>query len=433
MKYDVIIIGAGHNGLVSANYLVSKGLKVLVIEARNRPGGMADTAEYKGIKYSRASYVLGLMPKRIEEELGIHFPTFDSEIADIYVTDDNEVLYLWRDNEKRYEEFKKHGQNKYVELDRLIFKLKKLVEEKLLFLPKPPSYDDFEKLVEGTELEIFLEPTKKVLSEYLDSKFHEAIAYAFMFSLPAYIMAYYFSLDWKIVRGGMGTVGQILAENAKRLGVDIMYNTEVKEIIIKEEEAKGVITSSGKSIESKVVLHAGSPVLLNRLTNGLLNVYHPNFRPAWKRWTILLKNPPTLPDYIKNHLDVLFTLPIGEITIPSGVDETLGAHVITSMGGDIEEIKEFFKIKDENVIYIDLLTSDKLEKEYLAPYGDMNHMPMTPDFMFDSRPVKGWGYSTPIKNLYITGSGTYPGGQVTGIPGRNTAMKILEDLGKKLI
>ncbi len=73
MKYDVIIIGAGHNGLVSSIYLAQKRLKVLVIEARNRPGGMSDTEEYKGVKYSRASYVLGLFPKRIQEELGGSF------------------------------------------------------------------------------------------------------------------------------------------------------------------------------------------------------------------------------------------------------------------------------------------------------------------------------------------------------------------------
>ncbi|MBB5254984.1 phytoene desaturase family protein [Sulfurisphaera ohwakuensis] len=428
MNYDVIVIGAGHNGLVSANYLAKHGLKVLVIEARNKPGGMADTAEYKGLKYSRASYVLGLFPKRIEEELGISFPVVDSPFADIFLTEDGEVLYLWRDEKKRIEEFIKHGEYKYEKLDRLIFKLKRIVEEKFLFVAKPPSIEDFKKVVENTELEIFLEPTRKVLSEYLDSKFHGALAYAFMFNLPAYIMAYYFSLDWRIVKGGMGIVGKVLEENAKKLGVDFMYNTRVEKIIIKNGKAEGVITNDGKVIQSKVVLHAGSPVLLSKLTDNMIKVYHPNFIPGWRRWSLLLKEAPKVPEFMKDHLDSLFTLPFGEVTIPSAVDPSLGCHVITSMGGDIEEIKDFFKIKEENVIYIDLLTADKLEKEYFAPFGDMNHMPMTPEYMFDNRPVKGWGYTTPIKNLYITGSGTYPGGQVTGIPGRNAAMKILEDL-----
>lgn len=431
MTYDVIIIGAGHNGLVSANYLAKKGLKVLVVEARNKPGGMADTAEYKGVKYSRASYVLGLLPKRIEDELDVSFPVFDSEIADIYMTESGKVLYLWRDKEKRYKEFINHGQNKYSELDKLITKLKKVVEENLIFVSEPPTYEKFKKTVEGSELELFLEPTKKVLSEYLDEEYHGVMAYAFMFNLPAYIMAYYFSLDWKIVKGGMGTIGMLLEARAKELGVDFIYNTKVNEILINENnKATGVQTTDGKILESKVVLLAGSPVLLNELTRGTLKVYHPDIKPSWRRWSILLRNPPKVPDFMRDHLDTLFTLPIGEITIPSAVDTSLGGHVITSMGGDINEIKEFFQIKGEDIIYIDLLTSDKLEKEYFAPYGDMNHMPMLPDFMFENRPAKGWGYRTPIENLYITGSGTYPGGQITGIPGRNSAIKILEDLGK---
>lgn len=422
MEYDVVIIGAGHNGLVSANYLAKTGLKTLVIEGRDRPGGMADTAEYKGIRYSRASYVLGLFPKKIEEELNIKFPVIDSPIADIFVTHDNEVLYLWREKEKRIEEMKKHGQEKYPKLEELLLKLKEKVENNLLYLPQPPSYEDFKKLVEGTELEVFFEPTRKFLNEYLDSKFHGAFAYAFMFNLPAYIMTYYFTFDWKIVKGGMGTIGEVLTENAKRYGVNFLFSTEVKEIVIKNGEAHGVVLSNGKQIEAKVILHAGSPVLLNKLTNGEIKVHHPDSKPSWKRWTILLKGKPYLPDFMKEHLDTVFTLPIGEITIPPS------ENYITSMGGEIEELKEFFKLRDEDILYVDKLTPSILEREYHAPFGDMNHIPMTPEFMFDNRPVKKWGYTTPIKNLYITGSGTYPGGQVTGIPGKNASLKVLKDI-----
>jgi Phytoene dehydrogenase and related proteins len=49
-------------------------------------------------------------------------------------------------------------------------------------------------------------------------------------------------------------------------------------------------------------------------------------------------------------------------------------------------------------------------------------------YLFDGRPVKGWGYRTPLKGLYITGAGTFPGGQVTGIPGFNVVTAVKEDL-----
>ncbi|TRM85910.1 NAD(P)/FAD-dependent oxidoreductase, partial [Sulfolobus sp. C3] len=59
-KYDVIIIGGGHNGLIASIYLAMNGLKTIVLERREKLGGMADTDEYKGVKFSKAAYVLGL-------------------------------------------------------------------------------------------------------------------------------------------------------------------------------------------------------------------------------------------------------------------------------------------------------------------------------------------------------------------------------------
>ncbi|WP_338598421.1 NAD(P)/FAD-dependent oxidoreductase [Sulfolobus tengchongensis] len=427
MRYDVVIIGAGHNGLVSSIYLAQKGLRVLVVEARSRPGGMSDTAEYKGVKYSRASYVLGLFPKKIQAELGVSFPTIDSDVADVFVTDEGKVVKIWRDKEKRFEEFKRLGQIKYPKMEELLFKIKEKIEKEMQYVIKPPSFEDFKEAIKGTELEIFAEPSRKFLNEYLDEEFHPYFSYGFMYDLPAYVVAYYFSLDWKIVRGGMGKVAEILAERAKQLGVDFIFNTKVEEIIIKDNIAGGV-RFGDKIIESKIVLNAASPVLLGKLTNGLLKVNHPDFRPRWKRDTVLMRELPKLPDYMKQHLDTLFTLPIGEITIPSAVDDSLGGHVMTIMGS-YDEAKEFFPDLEKKTIYVDRLDAFKLEKEYYAPYGDMNHMPMYTEYLFDNRPVKGWGYTTPIKNLYVTGSGTYPGGQVTGVPGRNSAMKILSDLG----
>ncbi|MEM0374178.1 MAG: NAD(P)/FAD-dependent oxidoreductase [Sulfolobaceae archaeon] len=426
MKYDVVVIGAGHNGLISSIYLARAGLKVLVIEKNYKPGGMADTGEYKGVKYSRLSYVLGLMPKRIEEELGLKIPVIDSPLNDVYVTEDNRVLRVWRDRRKRIEEFRRLGQDKYEELENIILQFKKIMEDEFLFVTHPPSLEAVKGRIEGTKLEILLEKTRKVLSEYLDEEFHDLLDYGFMKELPAYIMAYYFSLDWRLVRGGMGKIGEVLYEKAKSFGVDFILGKEVEEIIFKER-VKGVkIKEDGRVVEANIVLNATSPVLLSKLTRGELKVYHPEFRPRWRRSNLILRELPKLPDYIEKNPGTLYDLPIGELTIPSLVDE-LGGHVITVMGA-LEDTLEFFPDIKDKIIYAEEITSDVIEREYNAMFGDMNHMPMLPQFLFDNRPVKGWGYKTPIEGLYITGSGTYPGGQVTGIPGRNAAIKILKDL-----
>jgi phytoene dehydrogenase-like protein len=69
-SYDAIIVGGGHNGLVTANYLARSGLKVCVLERRHQLGGAACTEEiYPGYKYSRASYLFSLFRPRIVEEL----------------------------------------------------------------------------------------------------------------------------------------------------------------------------------------------------------------------------------------------------------------------------------------------------------------------------------------------------------------------------
>lgn len=72
-KYDAIIIGGGHNGLVTASYLAKKGLSVLVLERRHIIGGAAVTEEIiPGFKFSRASYLAGLLRPSVISELELH-------------------------------------------------------------------------------------------------------------------------------------------------------------------------------------------------------------------------------------------------------------------------------------------------------------------------------------------------------------------------
>lgn len=71
-RFDAIIIGAGHNGLVAANYLAKANKKVLVLEQRHVVGGAALTEELTpGFKFSRCSYVLSLFRKGIIKELNL--------------------------------------------------------------------------------------------------------------------------------------------------------------------------------------------------------------------------------------------------------------------------------------------------------------------------------------------------------------------------
>jgi len=73
MKCDVVVIGAGLNGLIGSMCLMKVGLKVLGVEKDRRTGEIVETREYNDIKYSRFSFFLGLMPKRLKKSWGLRF------------------------------------------------------------------------------------------------------------------------------------------------------------------------------------------------------------------------------------------------------------------------------------------------------------------------------------------------------------------------
>lgn len=147
--------------------------------------------------------------------------------------------------------------------------------------------------------------------------------------------------------------------------------------------------------------------------------------------------------------------PLIEMTIPSVLDKTIsppGKHVINLFiqytpfkltEGSWEEptIRESFaqrcfSLIDEyapgfssSIIAYDMLTPPDLERVIGLTGGNIFHGSMKLDSLFLSRPVKGWSdYRTPLKGLYLCGSGTHPGGGVMGAPGRNAASVVLQDI-----
>ncbi|XP_010550783.1 PREDICTED: pyridine nucleotide-disulfide oxidoreductase domain-containing protein 2-like [Tarenaya hassleriana] len=151
--------------------------------------------------------------------------------------------------------------------------------------------------------------------------------------------------------------------------------------------------------------------------------------------------------------------PVIEMTIPSALDTTIsppGKHVINLFiqytpykpsDGSWEDptyreafAQRCFKLIDEyapgfstSIIGYDMLTPPDLEREIGLTGGNIFHGAMGLDSLFLMRPVKGWSnYETPLKGLYLCGSGAHPGGGVMGAPGRNAAHVVLQDL-KKII
>lgn len=417
----VIVIGGGHNGLIASIFLRKHGYEVILLEAREKLGGMVETINLGKFKLNRASYVIGLMPDFFLDEFKIP----------LIKPDPNQVLYiegkvypLWRNKEKRINEMKKLGLERFDEFEDKILSFKKILQDKFTFLTKPPSKEMIKEEAEKFGLEDLIKKNcKEFLSEYLPEEFHECFIYPIMENSSAYLVAYFYSLDWSYVKGGMGTLIEILERRALELGVEIFKGYKVEEIIVKENSVKGVKVNN-KFIESEVVLSCISPEELLKLAPDLNDYVKfeslPKFR--WKKHCIVFKDFPKVKDELKPYLGSIIDSDFAEIVYPSILDESIGAHVIEFMGYS-EAVKEIFK----GEIAFELTFSAKqAEEEYFLPRGDVNHLPMRDPFLFDNRPAKNWGYKTPIKGLFIGSAGAYPGGQVTGIPGYNAANAIIE-------
>jgi phytoene dehydrogenase-like protein len=106
LAYDAIIVGAGHNGLVAANYLARAGLKVVVVEARYIVGGACVTEELiKGAKFSSCAFVQGTFRPEIVDELKLRdfgLEMTAPEVQGLAIFPDGSHVCLWKDLDRRF-------------------------------------------------------------------------------------------------------------------------------------------------------------------------------------------------------------------------------------------------------------------------------------------------------------------------------------------
>jgi Phytoene dehydrogenase and related proteins len=514
--YDVIIVGGGHNGLVTANYLAREGLKVAVFERREIVGGASVTEElWPGIKVSTGAYVLSLLRPKIIEDLqlkkfGLKVYTKD---PGLFVPFENgKKLYIWSDikkTQKEIEKFSKNDAKNYEKWVKFWDPLYDLAD--LLMLSPPVNLSNIDELLsllksvkidEGTALSIartFVTDGKSLLSEFFESDevisalIEDAVVGTYASpSMPgtAYVLAHHVIGEvngikgaWGYVEGGMGGVTQALKKAAESVGVDIFESSPVDEILVDKGEVKGVKLSSGKVIESKIVVSNADPktTFLKLLKNAEVDDELIRRIRSLKTTGVSFKivgYSEELPDFgngkslSPEHIASELIMPSTEyiekayldakvlgysrepwlsINIQSSVDPTVappGKFSISIFGQYLPYNKKLGEIKDKiaeitfdkirefahnfKLAKYEVLTPLDIERRFGIWEGNIFHLDMTPDQLYVFRPTIGLSnYSTPIKGLYLCGSGTHPGGGVTGAPGYNAAMKILSDLKKR--
>jgi phytoene dehydrogenase-like protein len=291
-KYDAIIIGAGHNGLVTACYLAKAGRNVLVLERRHVVGGACVTEEtFPGYKVSTAAYVNSLFRPEIVRELRLRDYGFESleRIPSSFTPYlDGRYLMMGADQaltRREIAKFSDRDAEAYPKYERMLERVASVIEPTLDMAPPNvlrPGFADFTKLFGlgrsfqklGTlgaaeAVEILTGPARELLDRWFESEQLKAtlatdavIGAMAAPSMPgtAYVLFHHVMGEtngkkgvWSYTRGGMGGLTQALAAAARDLKVEIKTEAEVERILVRDGAVAGVTLKNGDTFEAKKV------------------------------------------------------------------------------------------------------------------------------------------------------------------------------------
>jgi phytoene dehydrogenase-like protein len=300
-RYDAIIIGAGHNGLVCAAYLARSGLKPLVLERREIIGGAAVTEEIApGFRASIFSYLMSLLHPRITEELELKKHGVEiMPCSDMLSPLDDDDYIVFSDNVSRtqasFARFNQKDAAIYPTFDKFLGETADLFRRLLWETPFDPTKRDWRTAKQALGLlwrhrkygdrifrliDILTMSAYDFLSEWFeDDRVKAVLAYYASigtFAGPktpgsAYVIMHHIMGEnagaggWGFIKGGMGTITQALAAYGRGKGVTIGTNSPIASVKISNGRATGVVTTSGEEYDSGVVISNANakPLYLN--------------------------------------------------------------------------------------------------------------------------------------------------------------------------
>jgi phytoene dehydrogenase-like protein len=294
---DVLIIGGGHNGLVTAFYLAKAGFKPLVLERRSQPGGAAITEEFHpGFRCSILAHSGGPLRTDIVRDMRLEkhgLKLINPDIAVASLTPDGRALILYRDAKQSAQEIAKFSQKdaaKYADFEKSLAKLGKVIGEALALPPPnidhPSKADLWGMLQTGRSMRKLGKKdmyrllrwgpmaVADLVAEYFETELLRAtIAARGIFgtflgpwsagsSMVLLIRAAgdaHPAGSSSFAVGGAGAITQAMAAAAQQAGAEIRGNAEVIEIRIKNGAATGVLLSNGEEINAKAVVSNADP------------------------------------------------------------------------------------------------------------------------------------------------------------------------------
>ena len=525
-SYDVIIIGGGHNGLVTAAYLARAGVKVLVLERREVLGGACVTEEvWPGYKVSTAAYVNSLLRPEIIRDLELKrhgFQMLPRSPSSFTPFPDGRSLLLGPDKALTHREvskFSKQDAEALPKYEAMLERVADFLEPTLVQTPPNPWSLRPANLVQLAKMglaflklghdgqkavEILTGAATPILDRWFESEqlkvtlATDAIIGAMASpSMPgtAYVLFHHVMGEcdgvrgvWGYVRGGMGGISNAIAAAAREHGAEIRTNAEVSRILVKDGTVQGVVLTDGTELRAKRVASGvdANVTFLKLMSNGDLPrefvdaVRHIDYASASCKINVALSElpdftavPGTAPgpqhrgtihisptmEYIERAYDDAkyghpSKEPIIEATIPSVLDDTLapaGKYVMSMFtqyfpyklapGLSLEQEKEKYADRcfelmnryapnfKRAVIARQILSPVDLEQRFGLTGGNIMQGVMSLSSLSFMRPVPGYAdYRTPVRNLYLCGAATHPGGGVMGACGYNAAREMLRDI-----
>src|SRR6266478_4452075 len=283
-QIDVIIIGAGHNGLVAAGYLARAGKKVLVLEQRDRVGGACTLEEpFPGFTMSPCAYVVSLLRPEIIRDLELHRYGFDAYVKDpqMFVPyQDGNYLFFRASTEKTIEGIRRlspHDAEAYPKFLQFFDRASEIL--KPILLEEPPSVADLAARFRGEDEEIYRRlmfgSFHDMLADYFESDYLRA-AFAGQgvigtFIGPktpgsVYVLWHHMFGEvngehgmWGYVRGGMGRISFAMAASAEAHGAVIRTDAPIAKILVHNGRAEGVRLENGEELRADTVFSNVEP------------------------------------------------------------------------------------------------------------------------------------------------------------------------------
>ena len=486
-KFNTIIIGAGHNGLVCASYLAKKGFKVLVLEKNEKLGGLVNlSTSLNGLsskvlsdlninlpKLNLNSFVVALNKEQnhtiIKEEnnkINFYSSTANKEdqnkfssLINKYKLYSSTLSNFMHESPPRVKSGNMKDTLKLINMGWKIRKLGKKNMRELLRVLGLNIADDLEDNLEDSAL-------KGLLS-------HEAILGSNLGPRsPGSILTLLYK---QAIQNGLFNSAKYdfhqfiptLEKKCLDLGVEIKNNASVDKITISKNKVNGVILENGDKIEADIVISNVDPKNTYFKLLGAQNLDTDFIRRAKNYRTkgnvaklvLTLNEKPQINNIEKEKMNAKFiyapsinyienafnankynkydnemcfefhhcenVIVANYYYVPYLIDNTHDKETLTQKC--INLIKPF--VTNLEISKSELLTPNDIENKYNIKGGHWHHGDFEIDQMLMMRPFYGSSqYKTPIKNLYLCSAGTHPAGGITAINGKNAAKKIIEDM-----